>query len=125
MDMKEKIFTMKMKNYCCSQMIMELGLEQLDMENPELVSAMAGLCEGVKCGSICGAASAAVCLMYLADPKAADSGLVQEFLDWFEDSFGALDCETLLAGDPMAKLEKCPMLVESTMMMLEELLEWD
>lgn len=123
--MKEKIFTLRMNNYCCSQIVMEIGLEKLGIENPQLVSAMAGLCDGVKCGSICGTASAAVCLMYLADPKAAEQGLVQEYLDWFEESFGALDCHALLGADPMAKLEKCPMLLENTMYKLEELLEWE
>ena len=69
--MKEKIFTLKMQNYCCSQIVMAIGLEKLGIENPQLIEAMAGLCEGVKCGSICGTASAAVCLMYLADAKTA------------------------------------------------------
>lgn len=123
--MREKIFTLKMKNYCCSQIVMAIGLEKLGMENPQLVSAMAGLCEGVKCGSICGTVSAAVCLMYLADPKAAENGLVQEYLDWFGESFGALDCDELLGDDPMAKIEKCPLLLEATMVKLEELLEWE
>ena len=123
--MKEKIFTYKMNGYCCSQIVMQIGHEMLGRENDELVEAMAGLCDGVKCGRICGAASAAVCLLYLADGKAAEMGLIQEYLDWFEDAFGALDCEELLGDDPMAKLEKCPMFVESTLLKLEELLELD
>lgn len=123
--MKEKIFTLKMNGYCCSQIVMEIGLEKLGMENPQLVSAMAGLCEGVKCGRICGTAAAAVCLMYLTDARAAEDGLVQEYLDWFEEAFGALDCDELLSEGPMAKLEKCPMIVESTLSKLEELLEWE
>lgn len=123
--MKEKIFTLKMKNYCCSQIIAEIGLEKLGMENSQLVAAMAGLCEGVKCGSICGCASAAVCLMYLADAKAAEKGIVQELLEWFEESFGTLGCDELLGDDPMAKIEKCPMIVEATLVKLEELLEWE
>lgn len=123
--MKEEIFTLKMNGYCCSQIIMKIGLEKLGREDETLVEAMAGLCDGVKCGRICGAVSAAVCLMYVADAKAADSGLVQEYLDWFEEAFGALDCRELLGEDPMAKLEKCPMFVESTLLKLEELLEWE
>ena len=123
--MKEKIFTLKMNGYCCSQIIMEIGLEKLGMENPQLVEAMAGLCDGVKCGKMCGAASAAVCLMYVADAKAAEDGMIQEYLDWFEESFGGLDCKELLGNDPMAKLDKCPMMVESTLVKLEELLEWE
>ena len=123
--MKEKIFTLKMQNYCCSQIVMAIGLEKLGIENPQLIEAMAGLCEGVKCGSICGTASAAVCLMYLADAKTAQEGLAEEYLDWFEDSFGAMDCRDILGDDPMAKLEKCPMMVEATLVKLEELLEWE
>ena len=63
--------------------------------------------------------------MYVADGKAAESGLIEEYLDWFEESFGALDCSDLVGDDPMAKLEKCPMFVESTLVKLEEMLEWD
>lgn len=123
--MNEDIFILKMNGYCCSQIVMELGLGMMDMKNDQLVEAMAGLCDGVKCGSICGVASAAICLMYVADGKAAERGLVQEYLDWFEESFGALECSMLVGDDPMAKLEKCPMFIESTMYKLEELLEWE
>lgn len=123
--MNEEIFTLKMNGYCCSQMVMEMGLKRLDMENEQLVEAMAGLCDGAKCGSICGVVSAALCLMYIADGKEAESGLIEEYLGWFEESFGALDCRDLVGDDPMAKLEKCPMFVESTMVKLEEMLEWD
>lgn len=123
--MKEKIFTLKMNGYCCSQIIMEIGLDKMNMKNDQLVEAAAGLCDGAKCGKICGVVSSVICLMYVADAKAAESGLVQEFLDWFEESFGGLDCIELVGDDPMAKLEKCPMFVESAMVKLEELLEWD
>ena len=123
--MKEGIFTLKMKGYCCSQIVREIGLEREGMKNDMLVEAMAGLCDGAKCGRICGAVSAAVCLLYAVDSKEAEGGLAEEFLDWFEDAFGALDCSELLGDDPMAKIEKCPMFVESALLKLEELLEWD
>ena len=35
--MNEDIFTLKMNGYCCSQMVMELGLSSLGMENSQLV----------------------------------------------------------------------------------------
>lgn len=123
--MKEKIFTLKMNGYCCSQIIMAIGLELLGKENDALIEAMAGLCDGAKCGSICGVVSAANCLLYLADSRQAESGRVQEYLDWFEASFGALDCAQLLDGDPAVKIEKCPVFVENTLTKLVELLELD
>lgn len=123
--MKEKVFELKMKGYCCSQIVMQIGLEYIGKENEELVEAMAGLCEGVKCGKICGAVSAASCLIHLADGKEAGKGLVDDFIDWFEEAFGSLECAELLGNDPMAKIEKCPMFVESTLSKLEDLLEWE
>ncbi|NLD19651.1 MAG: C_GCAxxG_C_C family protein [Clostridiales bacterium] len=123
--MKEEVFMLKMKGYCCSQIIMEMGLGKLGKENHELVEAMAGLCDGVKCGKICGVFSAAICLLYLADGKEAEKGLIHEFTDWFEESFGALDCEDLIGQDTMKKTQLCPMIVESSLVKLEELLEWD
>ena len=77
--MQEKIFTLKMNGYCCSQIIMEIGLELMDRENPDLVEAMAGLCDGAKCGRICGVVSAANCLMYLADAKNAENEFIPEY----------------------------------------------
>lgn len=123
--MKEKIFTLKMNGYCCSQIIMEIGLEMLGRKNDELVESVAGLCDGAKRGKICGVVSAALCLLYLADAKEAEDWMAEEYLDWFEDAFGALDCNELLAEDPMAKIERCPMFVESTLTKLFELLELD
>lgn len=123
--MQEKIFTLKMNGYCCSQIIMEIGLELLGKENPELVEAMAGLCDGAKRGKVCGAVTAANCLLYLADARNAEDEFVPEFLEWFEDSFGAVDCSELLGDDPMAKIEKCPMFVEGTLTKICELLELD
>ncbi|HIU25459.1 MAG TPA: C_GCAxxG_C_C family protein [Candidatus Copromorpha excrementigallinarum] len=123
--MKEEIFELKLEGYCCSQIIAEISLRRMRMENSQLVEAFAGLCDGVKCGRICGVVSAAVCIMYLADGREAERGLVRDYLDWFEEAFGALDCSELLGDDPMAKLEKCPMMVESTLLKLEELLEWE
>ena len=32
--MQEKIFTLKMNGYCCSQIIMEIGLELMEREIP-------------------------------------------------------------------------------------------
>ena len=114
-----------MKGYCCSQIIMEIGLEMLGRKNDELVEAVAGLCDGAKRGKVCGAVSAALCLLYLADAKEARDWMADEYLDWFEGAFGALDCSELLKGDPMAKIERCPMFVESTLTKLFELLELD
>ena len=56
--MNEEILDLKLKGYCCSQMIMEMGLRRLEKENEDLVSAMAGLCDGMWSGRVCGILSA-------------------------------------------------------------------
>lgn len=123
--MNEEILDLKLKGYCCSQMIMEMGLSRLEKENEDLVAAMAGLCDGMWSGRVCGILSAAICLLYLADPKGASQGLVEELTDWFEDAFGETDCEALMEGNPLNKVEKCPMMLEASFQKIEELLEWD
>lgn len=123
--MNEEILDLRLKGYCCSQILMEMGLKRLDKENPDLIAAMAGLCDGVKSGSICGILSAAVCLMFLADPKAAGKGLPEDLTDWFEDAFGSTSCSEIIGENPLSKTEKCPMMLEASFQKIEELLEWD
>ncbi|WP_027400410.1 C-GCAxxG-C-C family protein [Anaerovorax odorimutans] len=123
--MKEDIFDLKLKGYCCSQIIMELGLRKLDKENADLVAAMAGLCNGIWNGKTCGVLSAAVCLLYLADPYNASQNYVQDINEWFEDTFEATDCQVLLEGNELNKTQKCPMMIEATFTKVCEILEWD
>jgi len=123
--MNQEIFELKLKGYCCSQIIMELGLQKLEKENEDLIAAMAGLCDGLYQGRICGILSAAICLLYLADPHEANKTNVQDLSDWFQDVFDAVDCVDLLAGNPLNKIEKCPMMLDATFTKVAELLDWD
>lgn len=123
--MNQEIMELKLKGYCCSQILLELGLQHLGKESEELISAAAGLCDGVRMGKVCGILSAAVCLLYLADAEAAADGGVEELIEWFEDAFGETECEALIAGKPMNKIEKCPMMLEATFQKVQEILEWD
>lgn len=122
--MNEEIFELKLKGYCCSQIIMELGLRRLEKENPDLIAAMAGLCNGIWLGQTCGVISAAICLFYLADPQQAErySG---DLSDWFDATFGSLTCDELIGENPLSKSEKCPMMLDATFKKLSEILEWD
>lgn len=123
--MEDRIFELRMNGYCCSQIIMQMGLLHVRKENPDLIAAMKGLCNGLQEGKVCGTLSAAACLLFLADPEGAALRLNLELLEWFYDSFEAYDCEELLAGNPMNKIAKCPMIVEETYKKIAELLEWE
>ena len=124
--MSQDIFELKMHGYCCSQIIMELGLRKLEKNNPDLISAMAGLCGGIWHGMNCGILSGAMCLMYLANPHETNQTHAHDLSVWFEDAFGSVNCDELLADNPLLnKVEKCPMMLEATFTKVCELLEWD
>lgn len=123
--MNQELLEYKLKGYCCSQIITHWGLKQMGKENPDMVQASAGLCFGMNQGKNCGILSAGMCILHLADPEAADLENCRDFYDWFEETFGSIECDDLLEGNPLNKVEKCPMMIEASMTKLAELLEWD
>ena len=123
--MNEDIFELRLRGYCCSQIIMELGLRKLGKENPDLIKAMTGLCNGIWQGKICGILSAGICLLYLADFEKSAGYDANELNEWFDDSFGSTECDMLLEGNPLLKAEKCPVMLEATVQKVCELLEWE
>lgn len=123
--MNQEILELKLRGYCCSQIIMEMGLRRLNKENPDLIAAMAGLCNGFWQGKTCGIYSACICLLYMVDAEEAERYNRAAFGEWFEDLFGDTECDALLEGNPMNKIEKCPMMLEASFTKLSELLEWD
>ncbi len=123
--MNQKILELKLKGYCCSQIIVAMGLEKLEKENADFITAMAGLCNGMGVGKVCGIVSAAICLLHLADENEAEKYSVTAFYEWFEEVFEHVDCEPLLEGNPMNKVEKCPMMIEASFQKICELMDWD
>ena len=117
-----RIMELKLQGYCCSQIIMQLGLEGMGRENEDLIAAMAGLCDGMHRGGTCGTISAAVCLLYLIDREQAGF-LCDELFDWFEDSFGSTECDELIESSPLKKAAVCGGLVENTYLKLTEMFE--
>lgn len=122
--MDEEILALKMKGYCCSQIIMMLGLSRMGKENDDLVKAMVGLCNGIWAEKLCGTLSAAVCLLCLEDEEAAKKAHIRDLTEWFEEAFGSLDCDVLMDGNQQNKVERCPLIVERTFEKIEELLDW-
>jgi hypothetical protein len=114
---------MKLKGYCCSQIIMALGLEDLGRENEDLIAAMGAFCNGMEEGKLCGTLAAAVALLFLVDARAAADGLRAEIMDWFFDCFGGYDCDEITGGNAMNRISICPGMVVQTYEKLQELLE--
>jgi len=123
--MSQEILEYKLRGYCCSQIVMAMGLERLGKENKELVEAMGGLCFGMNQGRTCGIITAAMCLLQLADPVETEKRHAADFINWFEDVFGSAECRELLEGNPLNKAEKCPQMLDAAFKQISELLEWD
>lgn len=122
--MNDAIMDLRLKGYCCSQIIMQMGLEKLGKENKDLVATMVGLCNGLGTGKVCGCLSAGICLLFLADPKIASEWGARELTDWFVEAFDETECNKLLEDKVDGREIICPMLIENTMKKIEEILEW-
>jgi hypothetical protein len=123
MELNERLFDLTLKGYCCSQIIMALGLEDMGKENHDLIMAMGAFCIGLEEGKLCGTLAAAVCLLFLADERAAQSGLRREMTDWFYDRFGGYDCEDIIQGNEMNKISVCPGMIAETYEKVCEMLD--
>jgi hypothetical protein len=124
LEISDRIFDYRLKGYCCSQIIMAMALEDMGRgENPDLIAAMGGLCDGLQEGRLCGTLAAAVCALYLADPHEADKSLRAEMMDWFFDCYGSYECEEITDGNPLNKHSICPPMLAAVYERLLDMLE--
>lgn len=104
---------------CCSQILMQLALDDMGEENVPLVRAMSGLCNGLGREGICGAASGAACVLALHGAKGSameeeeDSYqlMLAEFMEWFEGTapgrWGGTSCEMIMDGSDKMEIGTC------------------
>ena len=123
-DMGQRIQELMIEGYCCSQIIMILGLEKMEKTNPDLVKSMAGLCKGMWLGKTCGTLSAAFCLVTLIDPVKAQTTYIPELTRWFLDTFDSTGCDELVHDDPAIIASLCPEIIRATFDKISELVEW-
>jgi hypothetical protein len=106
------------EGYCCSQILVQMGLDAKQEENPELIDAVAGLCNGLHFGLTCGILTGAACLLSLYDKKKAASEMIPKLVDWFDATYtqscGGINCEEILGDNLMNKQERCPKMMEET-----------
>ncbi|HBC91942.1 MAG TPA: hypothetical protein DCZ10_03310 [Pelotomaculum sp.] len=118
---------MSLKGYCCSQMILKVGLEAQNKENPDLIQAIAGLCRGPNGELVCGCLTAGVCLLSLYDPQNAAQFLTNDLVEWFKEEYGELyggiDCKDILSGEPSNRYLRCPEIVAATVAKIVDMLE--
>ncbi len=122
----KEIARLNSQGYCCSQIILELGLQAIEDENPQLIDAVRGLCKGLFSGLDCGTLTGAACLLSMIDPIAAEEHMIARLVEWFEmtlaASYGGITCKQILDDNPMNKFERCPQIMEQTFDKCRELL---
>ena len=114
----ERIAELGMKKYCCSQIMIILGLEIQGKTNPDLVQAAAGLCGGLYSGGTCGIISGAACLLSLFDKDTAATCMIPELVMWFKNEYaplyGGICCSDIIGADLGNTLTRCPEIMAVT-----------
>lgn len=98
--------------YCCSQILVMLGLEEMGRQNPDLIRAAGGLCKGMgNCEGPCGVLTGAACLVSLHAGKGMDDEqpedrlplMLDELTSWFHErvasAHGGISCREILGGE--------------------------
>ena len=135
-DLMIRMLQLSGKGYACSQILIQLFLEEREEANPSLVRAMAGPAYG--CGSgkaTCGALTGGCCCLALYAGKGADHEspaddfplMLQELNDWFEEkvgkSNGGVTCEAIVGEEgPSASRQVCGQIVGDTYAKVVEIL---
>jgi hypothetical protein len=108
-----RMFELQHMGYCCSQVLLIIALEAQGKENPDLVRAAAGLCNGLGyTGDVCGALLGGTCLLSLYAAKGAEDEetddrlpkILFELVDWFKEQvgkeYGGITCDDVLTKRP-------------------------
>ena len=123
-----RVMQLTAQEFCCSQVILIMGLEALGHDNPELLRAANGLCQGLGCrDQTCGCLSGGVCLLALHAGKGRSDEdrhdryelLVDSLVEWFRETaggrFGGITCEAIVGpGNPAPEPTRCGPLVADT-----------
>jgi hypothetical protein len=121
-----RLYQLRQQGFCCTQIMIALGLEARGETNGQMVDTLAALCGGLHKGLLCGALSGAACLLYLFDKENATREMIPELVDWFEETYtpeyGGINCYDIVADDIRKKSEICPQLIELTYLKAKEIL---
>jgi len=129
-----RLFQLARQGFCCSQILLLIGLEEQGKDSPELIRAMHGLCGGIgRYGDTCGVLTGGACLIGLVagkgtaeeQPHPKVNKMVQELIAWFEETQGSLLCMDIIhykLEDGMEYPVKCGSLISDTYDKVQEIL---
>ncbi len=123
----ERLYELMQKGMCCSQVLVQMGLESKNSENPELIRAVSGLCRGMQSGMVCGALTGGACLVSLLKPEGAAAFLINDLVEWFREEYGevygGVNCSDILSGDISKSNLVCPDIIVAVYIKVKTLLE--
>jgi hypothetical protein len=113
-DLDVRVNELGLQGRCCTQLLVQIALEERGDENSQMVEAVGALCLGLFEGLGCGALSGGALAMALLAEGHVDGTLISELVDWFRREYETTECEAILAGDPAARFTRCPSIVAAT-----------
>ena len=125
-DTSKEVYRLAMQGYCCSQIMVKVGLEARGEDNPTLMDAMAGLCGGLYSGLCCGTLTGAACLLSMFDREVAAMNMIPRIVEWFQmtysQEYGGISCDEIIDNNLGNRGERCPKIMAETLDKCRELL---
>lgn len=123
-----QIMQLSQQGFPCSQIMIKIGLDIKNEDNPDLVRAMHGLALGCFTEqATCGALTGACCLISLFGGRAYPDeyphenlqNMINELVDWFSETYGTIYggmiCEQIrMTGSPAEKKQRCGEIIVAT-----------
>lgn len=133
-DESIRILQLGSQGFCCSQILMQLALDDMGLENSDLIRAMGGLCEGMGQGELCGVATGAACVLALYGSKGTAQeevleslpAMLADFMDWFRRSgreWGGIRCDDITMASGGRNEAVCGNIMQQARMTLLEILD--
>jgi hypothetical protein len=113
-DVARRVNQLGLSGRCCTQIMVQMALDETGAENAQMVDAVGALCLGLFAGRTCGALVGGLLAMALRSSAPVDGELGKQLVEWFDDEYGSLECDDLLKDDPMARFTTCPAIVSRT-----------
>ena len=115
---------LKLNGFCCSSIIIAMGLKLRGEENEQFVNAAKLLCHGMFSGLNCGALTGAVCTLGLFEDH--DTEMAKDLVFWFQHElcakYGSINCSDITGDNPYNKAVICPVLIRETYLHVKQLL---
>ena len=113
-ELDVRIGQLALEGRCCTQIMVQMALQDVGRDDPQMVEAVGALCLGLHSGDCCGALSGGALAMGVLAQRPLEPALVSELAGWFRDTYETTSCDSLLGGDPMARFTRCPAIVQAT-----------